>query len=184
MNHLPENAPQWLKDADTDNARVEVSSSGFVTWHGGVWHGGVWRGGEWLGGTWLGGTWLGGTWHDEKTDRMLWHLACCGVTFDDDGWGVAYRTTDANACGRHTPEFIQTPGRIDVDHDPKGHSTCVRGLHVASLSTAWTYFGIDPTARLWRARFRMDDVLDCDGQKIRLRGCVCEEIPVPWQVTK
>jgi hypothetical protein len=62
------NAPQWLRDARTENADVEISESGYVTWrggtwHGGYWHGGYWRGGDWLGGTWWGGDWRGGTWH-------------------------------------------------------------------------------------------------------------------------
>ncbi len=44
------NAPQWLRDARTENADVEISESGYVTWRGGTWHGGDWWGGDWLGG--------------------------------------------------------------------------------------------------------------------------------------
>ena len=55
-------APQWLLDAKTDNADVEIID-GRVVWYGGTWYGGEWRGGEWRGGEWHGGTWLGGIWH-------------------------------------------------------------------------------------------------------------------------
>ena len=49
--------PQWLKDAVTENADVEITKFGTVIWRGGVWLGGVWRGGEWRDGVWLGGEW-------------------------------------------------------------------------------------------------------------------------------
>ena len=43
---IPENAPQWLKDAKTENANVEIIDSyPYVIWHDGVWRGGVCRGG-------------------------------------------------------------------------------------------------------------------------------------------
>ena len=57
------NWPQWLKEADTSNAQVEIKN-GTVVWRGGTWRGGTWRGGEWHGGTWLGGTWYGNKWYD------------------------------------------------------------------------------------------------------------------------
>lgn len=64
---IPENAPQWLKDAKTENAVVEIEVSfgiEIVIWKSGTWRDGVWRGGTWLGGVWRGGEWLGGTWRD------------------------------------------------------------------------------------------------------------------------
>jgi hypothetical protein len=42
--------PQWLINADTYNARVEITPSGRVIWLGGTWLGGEWHGGEWHGG--------------------------------------------------------------------------------------------------------------------------------------
>ena len=49
--------PQWLRDADTENAQVELCTCGCgrINWHGGDWLGGVWRGGNWYGGNWYGG---------------------------------------------------------------------------------------------------------------------------------
>lgn len=38
---IPDNAPQWLKDAKTENANVEILDIWpYVIWHGGEWHGG------------------------------------------------------------------------------------------------------------------------------------------------
>ena len=52
------NAPQWLLDANTNNADVELND-GVVVWRGGDWWGGDWRGGVWRGGDWWGGVWRG-----------------------------------------------------------------------------------------------------------------------------
>ena len=54
-------APQWLRDAETIDANVEIVR-GIVVWRGGTWWGGTWEGGTWRGGTWEDGTWEGGTW--------------------------------------------------------------------------------------------------------------------------
>ena len=48
------NAPQWLLDAKTVDANVEIVC-GVVVWMGGTWQGGTWEGGTWEGGTWQGG---------------------------------------------------------------------------------------------------------------------------------
>ena len=56
--------PQWLRDADTRNAKVEISSLGRVIWRGGDWHGGDWNGGIWHGGDWRDGIWRDGDWRD------------------------------------------------------------------------------------------------------------------------
>ena len=50
---IPSNAPQWLKDAKTENAVVEIEINfgvEVVIWKSGVWRDGVWRGGVWRGG--------------------------------------------------------------------------------------------------------------------------------------
>ena len=39
------NWPQWLRTANTQNARITIEND-VVIWHGGEWHGGVWCGGE------------------------------------------------------------------------------------------------------------------------------------------
>jgi hypothetical protein len=71
------NAPDWLKNAKTTDADVDMDGAILIwrggvwlggewlggIWRGGDWHGGVWRGGVWRGGVWRGGSWLGGDWH-------------------------------------------------------------------------------------------------------------------------
>ena len=52
--------PAWLRDADTENADVEVSVSGWVTWNSGNFLGGNFRGGDFLGGDFRGGNFLCG----------------------------------------------------------------------------------------------------------------------------
>jgi hypothetical protein len=69
------NAPQWLLDAATEDADVEIIN-GRVVWLDGKWYSGEWRDGIWLGGTWYsgkwysgkwsGGEWLGGEWYSGK----------------------------------------------------------------------------------------------------------------------
>ncbi len=60
---IPENAPQWLKDATISaDAEFEIKSYWWgigVVWIKGSFRG-VWLGGEWRGGVWRGGEWLGG----------------------------------------------------------------------------------------------------------------------------
>ena len=62
--------PQWLLDAKTLNADVEMINGRVVwlngEWRGGVWWDGEWRGGVWWDGEWLGGEWLGGEWLGQK----------------------------------------------------------------------------------------------------------------------
>ena len=41
-----ENPPQWLLDADTQDADVNIIE-GAVHWYRGDWHGGTWYGGRW-----------------------------------------------------------------------------------------------------------------------------------------
>ena len=237
---IPENAPQWLKTARTENANVEIVD-GVVTWRGGTWNGGTWRGGYWLdgtwnggiwrgglwhggywnggtwldgywrGGTWNGGTWRGGlwidgywnggtwrgglwhdgywrdgiwnggTWHDPLIpDRIAYMASLLGIVFDSGGRAVAYRSTTKEHLGRWEKKYVQLPGRVDVKHSPAGNGTCVAGLHATTAARAWNYFSVDPTAQLWRIEFDREDLLDCDGEKVRLRGGWCEPIPWPW----
>lgn len=86
----PEDWPQWLRDADIEWCRVEISECGRVCWlsgewHGGEWHGGTWHVGDWCGGDWRGGVWCGGRWHGGT-----WHNG----TWFDGRWhdGKAWRT--------------------------------------------------------------------------------------------
>ena len=54
-------APQWLLDADTNFADVEIID-GIVHWNGGVWKEGVWQNGVWKDGIWANGVWKDGYW--------------------------------------------------------------------------------------------------------------------------
>ena len=182
--------PEWLQRADTVDAIVTVVN-GVVIWHGGEWHGGtwlggrwlggVWLGGTWLGGEWLGGTWLGGTWCDTTIDRVRYMAALCGIAFDSRGRAVGYRSTNADGSGRYTSEFVQPEGEwYDEQARPRGSGVCVPGIHVSNAVSAYTYFDVDPTAQLWRVEFAAEDLLDCDGEKARIRGGVFERIPWPW----
>jgi len=160
------NAPQWLRDADTVNANVEITSEGTVIWHAGVWY---------------GGDWLGGNWCDTRIDRLLFMAAACGIVFDADGYAVAYRSTLAGGRGRYTTDFVQPSGEyFDADAKPAGKGVCVKGIHVCSQATALTYFGVDESAELWRVRFKREDLLDCDWQKARIRGGVFERVSWPF----
>jgi hypothetical protein len=192
--------PQWLREAYTKNAAVEMRD-GVVNWlggtflggtfwggefRGGEFRGGEFRGGEFLGGAFLGGEFLGGTfqppakWYKEE-DRVLYMAAMCGIVFGSDGYAYGYRSTNANNTGRYNIAFDQMCGRIRISNaKPAGSGTCCAGLHVASAATAYTYFGVDPTAKLWRVRFRRANLLDCDGEKARINGGFCEEIPWPF----
>ena len=149
-------------------------------WCDGVWCDGVWRGGEWRGGVWRGGEWCGGEWHGGE-NRLLLMSARCGIVFGADGYATAYRTTAADGRGRHNRNFVQPEGEYyENDASPAGASTCVSGIHVASAATAWTYFGVDKTAQMWEVRFREKDLLDCDGEKARIRGGIFRKIKCPF----
>ena len=85
---LLHDAPQWLRDAATEDADVTIED-GRVIWHGGTWHAGIWYGGTWCRGTWhggtwhagiwYGGTWRGGTWHGGIWYRGTWRGGTCPI---------------------------------------------------------------------------------------------------------
>lgn len=150
-------------------------------WENGVWKGGVFINGKWNGGVWEGGVWSGGEWCDPRIDRLLYMAAKIGIVFDEKGLAVAYRTTQKDNHGRFFPDFIQESGQVYIDdHAPAGEGTCLPGLHVTDQATAFTFLEIDYSAKLWKVTFRREDLLDCDGEKARLKGGWCEEIPWPF----
>jgi hypothetical protein len=55
------NWPQWLREADTSDADVEIKH-GVVIWKGGIWQYGTWQYGTWEDGIWEDGIWQYGTW--------------------------------------------------------------------------------------------------------------------------
>ena len=182
---LGEKAPQWLRDARTENAVVRLDEYSVIVWESGNWLGGDFLGGDFRGGDFLGGyfrggdfrggLWRGGVWHMPEDIKMLM-AARCGIIFRN-GWATAYRTTKKDGHGRHNSEFIQKPGKFYEDGLPAaGSGTCVRGIHVGSMAAAWTYFGVDRTCQMWEVRFREADLLDCDGEKARIRGGIFRKI--------
>jgi hypothetical protein len=179
-----ENPPQWLLDAWVDNEDVEIIDGVVVwrsgTWCDGTWHGGTWCDGTWNGGTWLGGIWRSGDWNDITLDRLLYMAALLGIVFKD-GKAIAYRTTGPGGLGRHNNKFMQPTGEYyEDDLPPPGSGTCVAGIHVTSPVIAYYYFEPTKDAQLWRVTFDKEDLLDCDGQKARIRGGVFEKIEWPF----
>lgn len=179
--------PSMAMNAVISYEDIEQTLSGIIiwkdgVWRGGVWEHGVWKGGIWERGVWKDGIWKGGTWKDKK-DRLRYMLAILGIAFDENNNAIAYRTTNADYTGRYATDFLQPVGKFylpEGEYMPKGSGTCVPGIHVSSLKIAYMYFGVDDTAQLWRVNLNYEDVLDCDGEKARIRGGVFTPIPWPW----
>lgn len=120
-NHpdLPENAPQWLRDADIKYPKVEIINGLVIwhngLWHNGLWHNGVWYGGEWRGGKWCGGKWCGGIWcgGEELAPRAHWSfmqingnlkIGCKEKTIPD--WKEWFKNSNERfAHSRNSEEF-------------------------------------------------------------------------------
>jgi hypothetical protein len=204
ISELP-NAPDWLKEAKTENADVDWKCGYIVwhggvwrdgVWHGGVWHGGVWRGGVWHDGDWRGGDWYDGVWRDGVWHGGVWHggdwlggeerlhlmAAQIGIVPDEDGMCVAYRTTTQDCHGRHNPNFVQVEGEYYEDDiaNSDDATTCVKGLHVTTAAKAHTYFGVDHNAQMWRVRFHLCNLIACNGEKARISGGIFEKIERPF----
>ena len=58
--------PDWLREADIEDAAVEVDYNGNVKWYDGKWHNGDFRIGVWYNGEWYSGIWQNGVWHGGK----------------------------------------------------------------------------------------------------------------------
>ena len=192
-------APQWLVNAITEEADVELLG-GVVIWNGGQFIGGQFRGGEFCGGQFIGGEFCGGDfWGGEfrggqfiggqfiggewkvPEDRIRYMAAMLGIVFGADGKATAYRTTLAGGRGRYTSTFVQPVGEYsESDIPPAGSGTCVKGIHVSSAATAYTYLGIDRSCEMWRVTFTREQLLDCDGQKARISGGFFEKIERPF----
>ena len=165
ISELP-NCPDWLKSAKTEDADVSIDELGRIVWCGGVWHDGIWR---------------GGVWRDEQTDRLLFMAAGCGIVFGSDGFAIAYRTTRADGHGRHMGTYVQVEGEYREENlPPSGSGTCLAGIHVGTAAKAHTLLGVDHTAQMWEVRFRREDLLDCDGEKARIRGGFFRKIERPF----
>ena len=156
------------------------------TWCNGEWCNGTWCNGIWRNGTWCNGTWCNGIWRDKNiSDRLLFMASKIGIVFNSRGIATAYRTTQKDGHGRYIENFVQRSGRYyEADLPISGSGTCVQGVHVSSMATAITYFGVDVTAQLWEVKFKREDLLDCDGEKARIRGGVFKKIDCPFMKRK
>ena len=63
--------PEWLLEASTKNAQVEILK-GEVVWLSGVWVSGTWKGAAWMSGVWRTGTWESGIWGNGFWEGGLW----------------------------------------------------------------------------------------------------------------
>jgi len=63
--------PQWLLDAETQDADVEIIN-GFVHWYNGRWLSGRWADGVWYQGSFVAGTWESGEWLDGRWAGGEW----------------------------------------------------------------------------------------------------------------
>ena len=149
---------------------------------GGNFLGDFWGGdfcsGNFCGGNFRGGRWAGGRWRDNRIDRLMFMAARCGIVFDDEGYATAYRSTNKDYTGRYDSAFRQIVGEYyEDDAYPAGAGVCFKGVHVTDQAAALTYFGVKDS-QLWRVKFKRKDLLDCDGEKARIRGGVFE--PIPW----
>jgi hypothetical protein len=86
----PDKWPQWLKNAHTENASVEVlpptkeCPEGWVMWWGGAFHDGIWMAGDfcygvWRDGIWLAGDFRGATW---RTGEFMGGNFQSGIWYD------------------------------------------------------------------------------------------------------
>ena len=194
-NDTKKDWPTWLKQAKVGNAKVEIETNEIVIWKGGIWKGGIWEDGIWEGGIWKGGIWEDGIWEggiweggrweggrwDGQEDRLFYMASGLGIVFDQSGYGRAYRTTLKNGRGRWNPRFTQINGKYYEEGLPvAGSGTCTFGIHVTSAQRAWTYFGVDPNCEFWEVTFKKEDLLDCDGEKARIRGGEFKRIERPF----
>jgi hypothetical protein len=141
----------------------------YGTWMDGTWENGVWKGGIWRGGIWKG-----------IEDRLKYHASCAGLVFDGVYW-LGYRTTTAGGRGRYASTFTQQEGYYEeLDIPRAGAGCCIPGIHITSAARAWTYFGVDPTCVFWSVRVLPQDLLDCDGEKARIRAGVFTRIERPF----
>ena len=174
-NDTKKDWPTWLKQAKVRSAEVEIGIDGVVMWKGGIWEDGRWEGGIWEDGIWEGGRW------DGQEDRLFYMASGLGIVFDQSGYGRAYRTTLKDGRGRWNPRFTQINGKYYEEGLPvAGSGTCTFGIHVTSAQRAWTYFGVDPNCEFWEVTFKKEDLLDCDGEKARIRGGEFKRIERPF----
>ena len=60
----------WLKDADFENAEIDIVET-WLIWKDGTWKKGVWENGIWQGGIWQDGTWEGGKMWSNRQQKYI-----------------------------------------------------------------------------------------------------------------
>ena len=117
-------------------------------------------------------------WESTEMDKKLTIALIAGICFDKDGYATAYRKTRKEGRGCYNREYIQKEGEFEImNASPEGHGTCNPGIHVCSPLLALHYFKPSAEDILWEVKFHKDDLLDCDGQKARLRKGTAKQIP-------
>ena len=80
-------APEWLRNAETENASYYVNDEGKFTWLDGIWKNGTWVNGEWEDGRWENGVWEDGYWKDGYWKDGTWEDGTWkGGTWEDGTW--------------------------------------------------------------------------------------------------
>ena len=115
---IPENAPQWLKEATiSEDAVFEIRLEfgvQIVDWKSGCWFKGIFnsgyfRGGEFLGGYFRGGEFRGGVmciyskWFVGLTFEDKVRIGCKTKTFKE--WDAWFKGKEEYSTKRNTPEF-------------------------------------------------------------------------------
>ena len=104
---IPSNAPQWLKDAKTENAVVEIEINFGVEVV--IWKSGVWRNGEWRDGVWQGGVWQGGfraicsKWYITISLKGMIRIGCKEKTIEE--WDKWFAGIEVFSTPRDSQEF-------------------------------------------------------------------------------
>jgi len=156
-------------------------------WCNGIWHDGDWFNGDWMDGLWYGGKWHHGRWHsgnwrDSNIDRAHFMAFLAGLSLVDKNTYVGYRTTYRDGSDLYDRKFKQPEGRYyEESAAPAGAGTCARGIQVTGATHVLAYADEKPQQlQLWRVRFKKTDLLDCDGEKARIRGGYFEKVEWPF----
>ena len=150
-------------------------------WENGTWERGVWKNGVWKRGTWKNGFWESGIWEGSE-NRLSYMLSLSGLHYNSQTKTIiGYRTTNKNGTGRWNSNFVQIEGEyFEENLPPSGQGTCIKGIHIASAARAWTLLGVDKDCQFWRVEIKKEDILDCDGEKARIRGGIFTKIEKPF----
>jgi len=142
-------------------------------WKDGIWKDGMWKNGRWKNGIWEKGIWENGIWKtgkwQPKENRILHFCYIQNLKIENDII-TTYRATRINKRGIYNHNFFQEEGIHFYDCEPPGSGTCKKGIHVTTYELAKNYFKIPKEKLIWEVKVHVNDILDHDGQKMRIRG--------------